>query len=235
LNHRWLLWPLALLAMLAFVGLGRWQLRRADEKQAMLAGVATVLAQRDAQSLAAQSLQDTRVYAWAAGRGRFLPGPALLLDNQRRGRQVGVEVFRIFEPVGGRALLVDLGWLPLDGARQLPQVPLPANERFLRGLLLPPPSPGLALGPAYSVTDRERWLLTRVDIAALSGGLNAPLAPRVLRIDPDQPIGYARDLDILPNTLPPEKHRGYALQWFSLAAAMLILTVFLSLRRRSHD
>jgi cytochrome oxidase assembly protein ShyY1 len=235
LNRRWLLWPLALLAMLAFVGLGRWQLRRADEKQAMLAGVATVLAQRDAQSLAAQSLQDSRAYAWAAGRGRFLPGPALLLDNQRRGLQVGVEVFRVFQPNGGRALLVDLGWLALDGARHLPQLPASNDEQTLRGLMLPPPSPGLALGPAYTAVDRERWLLTRIDLTALSGGLNSPLAPRVLRVDPEQPIGYARDLDILPNTLPPEKHRGYALQWFSLAAAMLILAVFLSLRRRSHD
>ena len=38
------------------------------------------------------------------------------------------------------------------------------------------------------------------------------VAPRVLRLDPRQPLGYARDLDVLPNTLPPERHLGYAVQ-----------------------
>ena len=43
------------------------------------------------------------------------------------------------------------------------------------------------------------------------------LAPRVLQLDPALPLGYARDLDMLPNTLPPERHLGYAVQWFGLA------------------
>ena len=59
-----------------------------------------------------------------------------------------------------------------------------------------------------------------------------PLAARVLRLDPALPIGFARDLDVLPNTLPPERHRGYALQWFGLSATLLAITVFLFVRRR---
>jgi cytochrome oxidase assembly protein ShyY1 len=58
------------------------------------------------------------------------------------------------------------------------------------------------------------------------------LAPRVLRLDPAVPLGHARDLDALPNTLPPERHRGYAVQWFGLAFATVVATVLLSLRRR---
>ena len=41
---------------------------------------------------------------------------------------------------------------------------------------------------------------------------------------------YARDLELLPNTLPPEKHRGYALQWFGLAFATFVAALFVSLR-----
>lgn len=78
----------------------------------------------------------------------------------------------------------------------------------------------------------RRWLLTRIDIAALAEGLHIQLAPRVLRLDPALPLGYTRDLDVLPNTLPPERHRGYALQWFGLALATLILALFLGFRRR---
>ena len=60
----------------------------------------------------------------------------------------------------------------------------------------------------------------------------AALAPRVLRLDPDLPIGYARDLDLLPNTLPPERHLGYAVQWFALALAMLVIAALLTWRLR---
>jgi len=66
----------------------------------------------------------------------------------------------------------------------------------------------------------------------LAQDVKTPLAPRVLRLNPDLPIGYARDLDILPNTLPPEKHRGYAVQWFGLCIATIVLTLVLGLRNK---
>ncbi|MCZ6992416.1 hypothetical protein OH407_24100, partial [Salmonella enterica] len=88
------------------------------------------------------------------------------------------------------------------------------------------PSAGLALG-APLARQGEGWLMTRVDLAAIADatGLSVPLAPRVLRLDPALPIGYERDLALLANTLPPEKHRGYAVQWFALAAAVLVTAV----------
>ena len=54
----------------------------------------------------------------------------------------------------------------------------------------------------------------------------------MLRLDPALPMGFTRDLEILPNTLPPERHRGYALQWFGLSATLLALSLFLALRPR---
>ena len=44
-------------------------------------------------------------------------------------------------------------------------------------------------------------------------------------------IGYARDLDVLPNTLPPSRHLGYAVQWFALAAAVLATAGVLTFRK----
>jgi cytochrome oxidase assembly protein ShyY1 len=74
-------------------------------------------------------------------------------------------------------------------------------------------------------------LLTRVEPAALAAQLKLPaLDPRLLRLDPALPLGYARDLELLPNTLPPERHRGYALQWFGLAFATFAAAAFMSLR-----
>jgi surfeit locus 1 family protein len=224
---------LALLLIVGFAALGRWQLQRAEAKQAMLGQVAEVLAVRRFAPLRdAMEPARSRDYAWAAGSGRFADAPVLLLDNQRRGQAVGVRVLAPFRPAGGGLLLVDLGWLPLPGDRRLPSPVLPAGEVGVRGLLAPLPAAGLALGPGHVAVDSGRWLLTRVDADALATALREPLAPRMLRLDPALPLGFARDLEVLPNTLPPERHRGYALQWFGLAVATLLTALFLAFRPR---
>ena len=76
------------------------------------------------------------------------------------------------------------------------------------------------------------WLLTRVDLPTIARALGSrALAPRVLRLDPALPIGYERDLEVLPNTLPPQRHLGYAVQWFALALAALAIFVVLHWRK----
>lgn len=228
----WIGWTLALLAIAGFARLGWWQSQRALEKQRMLDEAARVLSERAPRPLAiASDATRARAYDWAEGRGRFDARGPLLLDNQQRDGRVGVRAYRIFVPEAGAPLLVDLGWLPLAGERSLPAVDRLEGERTLRGLLAPPPSAGLALGAPLARQD-EGWLMTRVDLAAIADatGLSVPLAPRVLRLDPALPIGYERDLALLANTLPPEKHRGYAVQWFALAAAVLVTAVLLTVR-----
>ena len=227
-------WSAALVATALFANLGLWQSRRAVEKQAMLDAAAAVMANRTPRplSLASDPIR-ARDYDWAVGSGTFDARDALLLDNQQRNGRAGVRVYRIFVPAQGMPMLVDLGWLPLSGDRKLPQVPNLDGTIELRGLLVPPPSTGLALGPAL-VKQGDAWLMTRVDLAAIASetGLSVPLAPRVLRLDPALRIGYERDLELLPNTLPPDQHRGYALQWFALAAAVLATALILTSRKR---
>jgi cytochrome oxidase assembly protein ShyY1 len=225
-------WSFALALAFCFSLLGRWQLHRAVEKQGMLDRVAAVLHGRQAQPLSALSRQPDLGYAWVAGTGRFADAPALLLDNQRRGDAVGVHVFRVFAPEQGQPLLVDLGWRPLPADRSLPVDVRAQGLLSVSGLLMPPPSAGLALGPPYVIRDPSRWLLTRIDLPALSAGLKTSLGPRVLRLDPALPLGYQRDLDVLPNTLPPQQHRAYAVQWFGLAIASLATALVLTLRRK---
>lgn len=228
-----LLWLLAVATIALFTRLGFWQLDRGVGKQAMLDAAAQVLTTRDVHPLSIAADPDrVAAYDWAVGRGRFDDRPGLLLDNQQRGGRVGVRAYRIFVPEHGRPLLVDLGWLPLAGDRVLPAVPRPQGEIELRGLLAPPPSTGISLGRGLMLAG-DGWLLTRVDMDAIARetGLSVPLAPRVLRLDPAMPLGFERDLELLANTLSPENHRGYAVQWFGLALTVLATALILTFRR----
>lgn len=226
-------WTLALLAIAGFIALGQWQLGRQQQKQAMLDDVAATIASRAAGPLsAAADAGRARSYDWVGGAGHFAEVPAVLLDNQQRGGRAGVRAYRVFVPGdGSMPLLVELGWLPLPGDRTLPDIVRPSGRREVAGLLAPPPSHGL--GPVGHAAQADGTLLAiGLDPAALATALRQPaLAPRVLKLDPALDLGYARDLDVLPNTLPPERHLGYAVQWFALALAVLATALLLTLRR----
>lgn len=229
-------WALALVVIALFCGLGTWQLGRAKQKEAMLAASQKILSERRAVPLADAARPGSRGdYAWASGHGRFLPGPAVLLDNQNREGRAGIRAYRVFQPEGAPPLLVELGWLPLPGDRRLPAIPLPEGAYTLSGLLAPPPAEGLVKAVSATQSSGDR-LVTGLDMAALARDLELPaLAPRVFRPDPALPLGYTRDLDILPNTLPPERHLGYAVQWFGLALAVLITALVVSRRGRRRQ
>lgn len=240
---RIILWSLALVCLAVFLRAGFWQLGRAVDKEAQLAAAAAVLATRQPVPLA-QAL--SAMPAWVAVEGQFLPIPALRLDNQRRGPEVGVQVYRAFRTEGDEVLWIDLGWRPLPADRQVPDEGLLDSEpQALHGLLVPPPSAGLALGPAASALADGGRLALRLEpgvlreaaiVAAATSSTSARsssvIDSAVLRLDPNLALGYERDLDLLTNTLSPEKHRGYALQWFGFAAGLLLLSLFLQFRRR---
>jgi cytochrome oxidase assembly protein ShyY1 len=246
-------WGVALLAIAAFARAGFWQLDRMHEKQAMLDAVAATLHERAPVPLArAADATRTRGYDWSAGRGHFADLPPVLLDNQSRNERPGVRAFRVFQPDAGVPLLVELGWLPVPGERTMPAVPMPAGagSELVSGLLMPPPSAGLAKGVPVPVCQgeatasaceggahRDALLVIALEPARLAQALRLPtLAPRILKLDPAHGLAggpaYARDLDILPNTLPPQRHLGYAVQWFGLAAAVLVTALVLTFRKR---
>lgn len=237
-------WLLAVLAMAAFAWAGNWQLGKMHTKQAMLEDAARALDRTAPQPLLlASDPKRASAYDWAAGQGR-IANVTLWLDNQQRAGRAGVRMYCVLLPDDGvQAVLVDAGWWPLDGTRELPVFGCPAREtQAVRGLLAPPPSVGIARGEAMAEAGDGRWLATRIERPAVAEalGLSTGIAPRVLRLDlqrqpDDAGVMLApgeRDLDILPNTLTPERHLGYAVQWFGLAIAVLVIALVLTLRKK---
>lgn len=237
-------WLLAMLVAAGFAQLGRWQLARMDQKQAMLDAATAALDHAHPRPLLlASDPARAQGYDWAAGRGTLLDA-SLWLDAQQRGGRVGVRLYCVLLPDdGAQALLLDAGWWPLAGDRQLPDASCAAGTgQAVRGLLAAPPTPGLAHGDALAQQGGKRWLASRMELPAVAAamGLRVAIAPRVLRLDPQRAQGDAgvmlasgeRDLDILPNTMLPERHLGYAVQWFGLALTVLVVAATLTFRMK---
>ncbi|HTA65471.1 MAG TPA: SURF1 family protein [Xanthomonadaceae bacterium] len=237
---RILLLLLSVSCILGFVRLGIWQIDRADYKEDLLAHARQVLVERKADVLAAAADapapdSEADAYEWAAGSGHFLPLPVIRLDNQVRNGIPGIRVYRVFQPDGARhAVLVELGWRPLPSHLDMPAEPAPPAITQVHGLLSPPPVPGISLGgSAIQRQPDGSLLLIRLDPDKLAPELKLAkgLAPRVLRLDPSMRVGYKRDLAVLSGTLPPEQHRGYAVQWFGMAIALLVTTIVVMRRK----
>lgn len=236
-------WVLAIATIVLFVCLGRWQLDRMHEKQARLDAAAQALKPQAPQPLLlASDPKRAQQYDWATG-GGVMANATIWLDNQMLQGKPGLRMYCVLLPDAGvQAQLLDAGWWPLDGRRDMPVFGCPVGAQDVRGLLAAPPSGGLQRGDAMAASGVHRWLATRIDPVRIARELklSAGIAPRVLRLDPARNKGDAgvmlvpgvRDLVILPNTLTPARHLGYAVQWFALAITVLVVAVVLTLKAR---
>jgi surfeit locus 1 family protein len=214
------------------VSLGLWQLDRAHEKEAMLKARAERQQGLPLDLGLVRSLADDDRFRPARAYGYFLPRQQWLQDNQVHAGQPGYHVYSLFElsGSGGRAVLVNRGWVPLglDRAR-LPEVPLPTGDLALQGRLDRPASVGIALGEVdYQL--RGLSVLPYLDVAKLGEAIGRDLLPMALVLDEGQPGALTAD-PIPVAAMGPEKHLGYAVQWFGLATALLMIYVGLNTRR----
>lgn len=230
---RWLPLAAAVAAFVLFAGLGSWQLQRAGEREAALAAIEAAGTKRPLPLPATGELE---ALAWHHVRleGRFLGERQFLLDNRTLAGEPGFAVLTPFALDDGRTILVDRGWVRADGRAPAGSVGLPASAREVDTIVgrLWQPEPGLALGPALAPADGD-WprTTTRVDYAALGDALGRQLVPAVVRIEEQVPWAL-RARPVEPR-FGPERHVGYAVQWYALALTVVVVAVLL-LRGRSR-
>jgi len=227
---------LTAVALAAFVSLGTWQLGRAREKRGLIAEFAA--GGRDTVEASGLDLGGLPRYQRVRLRGAYDPSRQVLLDNMPSA--AGRPGYRVLTPLrraDGRGwVMVDRGWVPLGASREaLPDVEVDAGERELSGVLDVLPEPGLRLGPAAApgATGWPRLLLFPTE-ADLESALGLELETRIVLLDADLPDGYERSWR--PATgFGPERHLGYALQWFAFAAVTVVIFIALNLRRPEPD
>lgn len=216
--------PTLVVALLlpGLIALGGWQLSRADQKTRLL----EVWAERRADPAMGtlQLLQEAdpayrRVHLY----GQFDASHSLLLDNRQRDGHVGVELLQPFhDQPSGQWLLVNRGWLPWPDRRVPVRFDTPDTALSLDAWVYVSPGAAFQLG-----TDPQTgaWphLVTAIDAGHLWLQLEREGFAHELRLEPG-PASFRLEWPLV--VLGPEKHLGYAVQWFALALALVALYLY---------
>ncbi len=219
------------------VALGFWQLDRAEQRQALIDAYEA----RDAGepvALHRDSGLPADVPRNARARGVYDGERQFLLDNQMHQRETGYHVLTPLRLEGRQvAVLVDRGWVPLGDSRaELPEVPAPGGEQSIDGHIDRGPPTGIRLGGMADGESGWPLRIQYIDYDELESRLGYRLLPIVFRLDPEAEEGYAREWGpMFREGFGPERNHGYAVQWFGLATALLVIYLGVNLKRVGDD
>ncbi len=211
------------------LSLGLWQLERAQEKKVTLAQweqQGSELGWREHLETGLESGQPVTLSGHYGDR-------SWLLDNRTRDGAAGYEVLTLFQPQEGKPLVVNRGWVLAPRRRdELPGISTPQDNVMLSGRLSEYPEPPVLMQTPENQGQWPRRVqsLTKSDVEKL----RPSVAPLILRLEgPEQPGAYRADW--APDRMGPQTHYGYAFQWFSLALALVILTLVASYRKTGNN
>jgi len=249
----WLITIAAVLTVAATVSLGRWQLSRAAQKEALQADIdAQKLkpALTQAEFLALEKASDS-LHRPVRLRGLWLPTQTVYLDNRQMHGTPGFYVLTPFALEGTeRTVLIQRGWIQRNftDRAKLEPIETPSGLVEVTARIAPPPAHLLDLGkdegaaapaPAASAAAAATTAATPESVGSSrirqNLGLEAFRAETGLPLRTDvslQQTGPASEglqRDWPAPALGVEKHYGYAFQWFGLAALVVLLYVWFQL------
>jgi surfeit locus 1 family protein len=213
------------------VSLGNWQLRRAAEKRELQqiwdrAASASPLPVTGAGIAEIGDQLPRRVLL----RGRYLFEHEVWLDNRQMDGQSGLMLITPLRLADGAMVLVNRGFAPRDprDRTRLPAVGRPPGEVTVEGLAMEQAARVLQIGENAPPNDRGPRLWQNLDFDAFERASGLVVARWIVQQIGDDDDGLRRNWPRLSAGV--DKHRGYALQWYSLAALIAILTVYFGVR-----
>ena len=165
-----------------------------------------------------------------AVRGRYESERAFFIDNRQENGQAGLHVVTPLKIEGSETrILVNRGWVAWPHGRTiLPQVPAPEGVVEVTGIASVPVVKKFLLMPQHAEARLELW--KQMDLNLFRQQVSYAVQPVVLL----QTSSDAQD-GLIRNWQPPEDrvpmHQSYALQWFGMAAALLVFYFVASVSR----
>ena len=224
------LWP-TLAALFFFVltlFLGNWQLSRAEYKKQLQARYDAM--QQDGVLRLGSGMVDIDEvrYRTMEVRGEFLSDEEILIDNRVYQTRAGYHVLAPFKIEGGdRHVLINRGWVGVVGRQRtaLPQVKQIPGVVILRGVAVPAQTRYFEFAGA----EPQGRLWQNLDFEQYRQRFGKSLQELVLEQTSDTGDGLVRDWP-RPDT-GVDTHISYAIQWFGLAATLVVLWLVLNIKR----
>jgi surfeit locus 1 family protein len=222
--HWKIYWPTTLLLLVilpVLLGLGQWQLKRADEKRNAQAAFS---AGQDAPPLDIALLpQQPAIYTRVKMSGHYDNAHNFLLDNRILHGRFGYEILTAFVPANStKAVLIDRGWVAGDPSRlQRPSIASVEGEISLVGSVYR----DTARFHFFDNSHESNWpkLIQNLQSNDLQQQFGAPLFPFIVRLDSSMPGAYETEWQLFSIGFGPERHVAYAVTWFALASVLAII------------
>lgn len=232
---------MAVIAVAVTASLGRWQLSRAAQKEAMQARIEARQRQPPLDARAFLLLPDASaaLHRPVRLRGLWRPRRTIYLDNRQMRGIPGFYVLTPFEIEGaGQTVMIQRGWIQRDfnDRTRLQPVQTPAGPVEITARIEPPPAHLLELGASTAGGLGSLPIRQNLDLEAYRAETGLPLRTDIsLQQTGEASEGLLRDWPA--PALGVEKHHGYAFQWFGLSALVIVLYVwfqFIAPQRRAR-
>jgi len=241
-TFRFKLVPFVAMLLVVALGLaaGRWQTGRAQEKEALAArlaaGAAAAPLALSAAPVRAAELEFRRLQLT----GEWVASWSLYLDNRPYNGRAGFYLLMPFKLAGSNMhVLVARGWLPRDMAdrNKLPAVATPSGTVTIEGVARLNAGQVMQLG---EVTLAPGAIVQNADAAAVAAASGLAFQPVMLEQSSGDAGGEAAGGSALVRDWPApslgiDKHRGYAFQWYALAAMAFLFYVFTGFKKREQQ
>ena len=102
---------------------------------------------------------------------------------------------------------------------------------MVRAILKLPPEKLFRLGELDERHSGWPKVVQQVKMSDLEQRLGQTLLPVLLLLNSENEFGFIRDWKPVYGT-PPDKHRAYAAQWFTLAAVLLMIYIGVNTKKR---
>jgi cytochrome oxidase assembly protein ShyY1 len=234
LNLNWKLAVFSTVSLVMFTYLGVWQLDREDEKLALMQAVELRLQQAPLSTAALLAVQEDVDGLPVRLKGRYTDGLPLLKDNVVLAGRVGFEVLQLFvDEATDMTFLVNRGFVPMAATRDIRPVIPPTSIELLT--LTAHVYVSTAIDRDFAVGELKDGLqiVQSTDPKVLRQSLGNNLYPHLLRLDETTPTALPRYWPV--TSMSAEKHRGYAIQWFLMAIAVVIAFGYFTFKSESDE
>lgn len=210
-----------------FCSLGVWQYQRAQFKKEL---IAQFTSRQHAKPLTINDIHDATQleYYPLTVRGFLDTEHEILVENKFYQHHVGFEVLTPMVLQDLSIILINRGWIDKP-----PKLTIANGKTTVTGIIHTLPEKVFQIGQAQTDAYWPKFIQNNSWREIKRVMPNRHIHPYVLVLQAGAPLSFTPIYK--PSVMPPEKHLGYAFQWFAMALALLVIFIAVNAKKLKSD